>query len=92
MPKNEHSAGGDRPDTWVIRSGADLGRTIADLRRRRDETQADLAVAAGLPRSRVAKIEAGASTLLIDHVLRLLNRLGATVTVTARPHPDDGAR
>ena len=67
---------------WVVRSGTDFGRTIADIRRRRDLTQAELSARAGIGRSPLAKIEAGKTTLFVDHLLRLLRRLGATVTIT----------
>lgn len=74
--------------TWSVRRGEDLGRAIAEVRRQRGLTQQDLAVSNGMSRSYVAKIEAGRSVSLLDHVLRLLRRLGATVTVTFEG--DDG--
>ena len=45
-------------------------------------TQDELAAEAGVSRSVLAKIEAGKSTILVDHLLRLIRRLGGTVTVT----------
>jgi transcriptional regulator with XRE-family HTH domain len=71
-----------REQRWVIRSGTDFGRTIAELRRQRGLTQEELSGRSGLGRSALAKIEAGKTTLFVDHLLRLLRRLGATVTIT----------
>ena len=67
---------------WDIRSSEDLGRAVADIRRARGLTQADLARNAGIGRPMVAKLETGKSSRLLDHFLRLLRRMGATVTVT----------
>jgi transcriptional regulator with XRE-family HTH domain len=67
--------------TWTVHSGEDLGRALADIRQRRGLTQAELAERSGLSRSYLAKIEAGRSVSLLEHVLRVLRRLGATVTV-----------
>lgn len=76
--------------TWVVRSGADLGRAIADARNLARITQADLGAAADLARSYVAQIESGRTSSLIEHQLRLLRRLGAEVTVTVElPGPSD---
>lgn len=68
--------------TWTIRSGADLGRSVADVRTATGRTQADLAADTGLTRSYVAKLETGRTSPLLDHLLRALRRMGATVTVT----------
>jgi HTH-type transcriptional regulator/antitoxin HipB len=67
---------------WVVRSPEDIGRTIADIRHRRALTQAELAEEAGISRHWLAKLEAGRSTPVLDHLLRLLRRLGATITIT----------
>jgi transcriptional regulator with XRE-family HTH domain len=69
--------------TWTVRSTEDLGRAIADIRHERGMTQEDLAQDGGLSRSWLAKIETGrTSPQVLNHALRLLRRLGATVTVT----------
>lgn len=68
--------------TWQVRSGPDLGRAIADIRRARGLTQSQLAAEAALSRDYVAQIEAGRSASLLEKLLRLLRRLGATVTIT----------
>lgn len=68
--------------TWTIRTTRDLGRTVADIRAAQRLTQADLAAEAGLTRDYVAKLETGRTSPLLDHLLRLLRRLGATITVT----------
>lgn len=68
--------------TWTIRSGTDLGRAVADIRAATHRTQTDLAADTGLTRAYVAKIETGRTSPLLDHLLRALRRMGATVTVT----------
>lgn len=70
---------------WSIRSGADLGRAVAGVRSERGMTQAELARLAGLDRTYLARIEAGASVQLVDRALRALRRMGATITVTFEP-------
>lgn len=67
---------------WVVRSPEDIGRSIADIRHQRVLTQAELAEEAGISRHWLAKLEAGRSTPVLDHLLRLLRRLGATITIT----------
>jgi transcriptional regulator with XRE-family HTH domain len=68
--------------TWVVRSGADLGRAVAEIRHRKHLTQEQLAAQGGLSRTWLAKLEAGRSATVLDHLMRLLRRLGATVTIT----------
>jgi len=68
--------------TWEVRSGADLGRAIADIRRSRGLTQKELATESSLSRAYLAQIETGRSGSLIEKTLRVLRRLGATITVT----------
>lgn len=67
--------------THQIRSGADLGRTIAQLRRDRNLTQAELAELAGISPAYIAKIETGRTSSIVEHQLRVLRRLGATITI-----------
>jgi len=69
---------------WAIRTAADLGRAIAGVRSDRSLTQQQLAEVAGVERSYLARLETGASTLAIERSLRLLRRMGATVTVTIK--------
>ncbi|HET6571001.1 MAG TPA: helix-turn-helix transcriptional regulator [Solirubrobacterales bacterium] len=85
MPTN-----GGSPLEWTIRSAPDLARAIAGVRSRRGLTQQRLAEEAGVERSYLARLESGASTLAIERALRLLRRMGATVTVSM--DEDDGAR
>ena len=74
---------------WVVRSSADLGRTIADIRRRRGITQEELAREAGIGRPSLSKLESGRSTRVLEHLLRLLRRLGATVTISFEDQLED---
>lgn len=73
---------------WAVRSPADLGRAVAGVRSAKGLTQEELARDAGLDRSYLARLEAGASTLALERALRTLRRMGATVTVTLPE--DDG--
>ena len=68
--------------TWVVRAGDDIGRAVAEIRRDRHLTQQQLADRSGLSRDWLAKLETGRSTAVLDHLLRLLRRLGASVTIT----------
>jgi transcriptional regulator with XRE-family HTH domain len=72
--------------TWTIRSGADLGSAIADIRARKQLTQAQLADEAGLSREYLAQLESGRTVTLLEHLLRTLRRSGASVTVS---YPSD---
>ena len=68
--------------TWVVRSGDDLGRAVAEIRHAQGLTQAELARQGAIDRTWLAKLESGRSAAVLDHLLRLLRRLGATVTIT----------
>ncbi len=68
--------------TWTVRSGEDFGRAIAEIRRQRHLTQEQLAAQGGLSRDWLAKLETGRSAIVLDHLMRLLRRLGASVTIT----------
>jgi HTH-type transcriptional regulator/antitoxin HipB len=67
---------------WVVRTGADFGRAIAEVRTARGLTQADLAEPTGLSRSWLARLETGRSATVLDHMLRVLRHLGARVTIS----------
>jgi transcriptional regulator with XRE-family HTH domain len=72
---------------FVIRSGQDLARTVAESRRERGLTQAQLAARAGVERTYLAKLEAGHVVQQVDRALALLRSLG--VEVTAELHAED---
>ena len=65
----------------VVRSGSDFGVAIAEARRSRGLTQESLALASGVDRSYLARMEAGLTVVLLDRALRVLRRLGADVVV-----------
>ena len=65
----------------VVRSGSDFGAAIAEARRSRGLTQEALAVASGVERSYLARMETGLTVVLLDRALRVLRRLGADVVV-----------
>lgn len=66
---------------YDVRSGRDLGAAIAEVRLESGRTQAELAKMAGLTSTYVSKVENGRSTSLLDHEIRMLRRLGATITI-----------
>lgn len=72
---------------WSIHNPADLGRAIAGVRAARGLTQVELAKQADVDRGYLARLEAGASQLVLERSLRALRRMGATITVTV---PGDG--
>ena len=72
--------------SWTVRGGEDVGRAVAEIRRARHLTQTELAELAALDRTYVSKIETGRSASVFEHALRLLHRLGATVTITFESH------
>jgi len=76
---------------WTIHSGADFGRAISAIRLRRGLTQAKLAEQSGLTRAHLAHLEAGRSSRSLEHVLRILRRSGARVTVEWPLDDNDGA-
>ena len=74
---------------FIVRSPEDFGRAIAALRKARHLTQAELATHSGMSRDSLAQLERGRQGRSIDLMLRLLRRLGATVTVSFEPPRDD---
>jgi transcriptional regulator with XRE-family HTH domain len=68
--------------SWTVRNPGDLGRAIAGVRAAKGLTQSELAAQAGIGRSYLAQLEAGASQLVLERSLRALRRMGASVTVT----------
>jgi transcriptional regulator with XRE-family HTH domain len=72
---------------FVARTGADLGRSVAEIRHARGLTQEQLSASTGIERTRLARLESGSrSTIAFDHLMRALRRLGATVTVSFDDH------
>lgn len=71
-----------REAAWTIRAGEDLGLAIAEIRSRRGLTQRQLAEESGLSRDYLAQIEAGRTGRLLEHMLRVLRRCGAELTIT----------
>jgi transcriptional regulator with XRE-family HTH domain len=75
---------------WAIHTPADVGRAIAGVRAERGLTQAALAERIGIDRGYLARLEAGASPLVLERSLRALRRMGATITISLPE--DDGGR
>jgi transcriptional regulator with XRE-family HTH domain len=70
-----------------VRTGADLGRAIGELRRDSNLTQAGLSELVGLDPKYISKIESGRTVSLLEHELRILRRLGATITIELPDSP-----
>jgi len=68
-------------ERYVVRSPEDLGRAVAEIRKAQQMTQAELAVHSGMSRESLAHLERGRQGRSIELLLRLLRRLGATVTI-----------
>jgi transcriptional regulator with XRE-family HTH domain len=77
---------------WTIHNPADFGRAIAGARAARGLTQVELAKEADVDRGYLARLEAGASQLVLERSLRALRRMGATITVTVPIKGGDGDR
>lgn len=67
---------------WRVHSPADLGRAIAGVRAEVGLTQEELAEKTAIDRAYLARLEAGASPLVLERAFRALRRMGATVTVS----------
>jgi transcriptional regulator with XRE-family HTH domain len=80
MPTDDRETA--RARSWTVRNPGDLGRAIAGVRAARGLTQSELAAQAGIGRSYLAQLEAGASQLVLERSLRALRRMGASVTIT----------
>jgi transcriptional regulator with XRE-family HTH domain len=76
--------------TMLVRSAGDLGAAVAEARRLRGLTQEQLASQSGIERTYLARLEAGASVLLLNRSLQLLRRLGAEVIVNLPESPSPG--
>ena len=70
-----------------IRSARDFSAVVAEARLLRGMTQAELAENTSVERSYLARIESGASVILLDRIFRLLHRLGVEVTATLPEGP-----
>ena len=69
-----------------IRTGTDMGRAVVEVRRAQGLSARETAERTGLSPQYLSKIEAGRTTKVLEHQLRVLRRLGATISVE---FPDD---
>ena len=74
--------------SWSIHNPADIGRAIAGVRAEKGLTQAELAEQLEVDRGYLARLEAGASQLVLERSLRALRRMGARITVSL-PEDDE---
>ena len=72
----------------VVRGPEDLGRALAELRRREGLTQQQLAERLGVSRPYLGNVEAGRSSGLLDLVFDTISRLHGEIRITVRK-PDD---
>ena len=83
MQTSEPTAGRKpRQRNWSIHNPADIGRAIAGIRAEKGLTQAALAKQIEIDRGYLARLEAGASQLVLERSLRALRRMGAKITVS----------
>jgi len=76
---------GARDAYQATRLAYELGRTVRDLREQRGWTQAELARAAEMTQSAVARFEAGGTVPTLPVLDRLAQALDADLTVTVTP-------
>jgi transcriptional regulator with XRE-family HTH domain len=76
---------GAREAYEAARLAFELGRTVRELRERRDWSQADLARAARMTQSAVARFEAGGTVPTLPVLDRLARALDAELTVRVTP-------
>jgi ribosome-binding protein aMBF1 (putative translation factor) len=71
----------------AARIAFDLGRTVRQLREQRGWSQAELAKAAGMTQSAVARFEAGGTIPTLPVIERLARAMDADLTVQVTPRP-----
>ena len=65
----------------LIQNSTDLGRVVREARKRLKLTQPQLALAANVGVRFIVELEAGKSTLRLEHILRVLQALGGVISV-----------
>lgn len=79
----------------AITSPQSLGQALRATRKRLGLTQTDLALAAGVGLRFVVELEGGKPTVRLEQVLRVVDALGGSLTLTgldAEPDQTDGGR
>ena len=79
----------------AITSPQSLGTALRATRKRLGLTQADLALAAGVGLRFIVELETGKPTVRLEQVLRVIDALGGSLTLTAldtEPAQADGDR
>jgi transcriptional regulator with XRE-family HTH domain len=71
----------------AARLAFELGRTVRELRQQRGWSQTELAQAAGMTQSAVARFEAGGTVPTLPVLDRLADALDADLTVQVIPRP-----
>ena len=79
-----------------IQTPQDLGRMVRETRKRLKLTQPQLALAANVGVRFIVELEAGKSTLRLEHILRVLQALGGVLSVEGMDcfisNTEEGAR
>jgi HTH-type transcriptional regulator/antitoxin HipB len=65
----------------LIQNSTDLGRVVREARKSLKLTQPQLALAANVGVRFIVELEAGKSTLRLEHILRVLQALGGVLSV-----------
>jgi HTH-type transcriptional regulator/antitoxin HipB len=80
----------------LIQNSTDLGRVVREARKRLKLTQPQLALAANVGVRFIVELEAGKSTLRLEHILRVLQALGGVLSVQGMDcfisNTEEGAR
>jgi ribosome-binding protein aMBF1 (putative translation factor) len=76
---------GAREAYQAARLAFDLGRTVRQLREKRGWSQSDLAKAAGMTQSAVARFEAGGTVPTLPVLQRIARAMDAELTVQVTP-------
>ena len=74
---------------FVVRSAADLGRTIAQARHLLGTTQTDLAAETGMARDYLSRLEGGMQTLQLERTFMALRALGVQLEAHLTYEPDE---
>lgn len=65
----------------LIQNSTDLGHVVREARKRLKLTQPQLALAANVGVRFIVELEAGKSTLRLEHILRVLQALGGVLSI-----------
>ncbi|MHB8438378.1 MAG: helix-turn-helix domain-containing protein [Acidimicrobiales bacterium] len=73
------------PVVFKVSDAASLGLAVREFRARRGMSQVRLSELAGIHRSYLSELEQGKTTEQLERLVRVLDRLGVRITLTAEP-------